>query len=117
MLPFSCIVLPAAGELFQRGRSAVDIVLDFFACFILFDSIITFVSAEISGVAAYPVFFSVQQIRNSRDIRCVCWCHLDMMHQSAFFVNTDMPLVSEMPLFALFSSNVLPDLASSLDSL
>ena len=101
------IILPAA----------VDIVLVFFACFILFDSIITFVSAEISGIAAYPFFFSIKRIRNSRDICVICRCHLNMVHQSAFFVNANMPLVSEMPLFAPFSSNVLPDLASLNDSL
>ena len=116
MFLFPCIILPTSGELFQGWRSAIDIVFDLFACFVLFDGILPFVCTKISGISANPIFISVKQIRNCRDIRLICSCHLDMMHQSAFLVHTDMPLVSEMPLIA-FLSNALPDLASFLGSL
>ena len=78
------IILSDAGELFDGRGSAIDIVLDLFIGFILFDDIIPFISTEISGISANTIFFSVKQIGNCCNISFICRSDLDMMDKSCF---------------------------------
>lgn len=98
----SCVVA-AFAELLNLGRSSVDLVLNLFAVFVAYYSILAIRCAKITAVTIHCFLFTGEQLRCLCDIVYIRPCYFERMYQPGIFINTNVRFIAKMLRISLFN--------------